>query len=169
MCTWHLTALRTRSVCKEPLSKCLLMTVNVLLDRVKAGESGMGLTAFEQLPLLFSIFPHFSYSFSVCFYSSPWGGGGDAHSRPFFLLCPLSAYIPMITLFTSPLPRDFSQQSRHPSLRGGRRQIALLQVFAHRSLAFSFPMLVTMWKSSPANHSLALHVLHGGMGGSPSA
>lgn len=62
-----------------------------------------------------------------------------------------------------------SPASRHPSLRGGRQQTALPQVFAHHSLAFSFPVLVTMRKSSPANRSLAFHVFRGGRGGSPAA
>lgn len=74
-------------------------------------------------------------------------------------LSSLSAFSPLCpALLTSSQPWDFPQQSRPPSLRGGRRQIALLQVFAHQSLAFSSPTLVTMWKSSPANHFLAFHV-----------
>lgn len=114
------------------------------------------------LPLLSSLFPHFFLLiFCLVLYQS---------GRGVMLTQDLSS-LPALSLLTSEslsLP-PLSPGSRHSSPRGGGQQIALLQVFAPRSLAFSLPMLVTMCKSCPANRSLAFHVLHGGMGGNRSA
>lgn len=110
------------------------MILNVLLDLAKADGSGMGLTAFALLPLLFSIFPHFSYSVSVCFI--PVREGNDYFSTTWKLdwaqekmeiiewrWCLLQSFPPSLpSLFTSSQPWGFPQ---HPGIplweEGGSR------------------------------------------------
>lgn len=110
------------------------MILNVLLDLAKADGSGMGLTAFVLLPLLFSIFPHFSYSVSVCFI--PVREGNDYFSTTWKLdwaqekmeiiewrWCLLQSFPPSLpSLFTSSQPWGFPQ---HPGIplweEGGSR------------------------------------------------
>lgn len=92
-----------------------------------------------------------------------------------FTLCPaLLGFYFLSLLPPSPLASPLiSGQASHSARRHitdcFSEAFAILQVFPHHSLAAFFPVLLTMWKSSPANHFLAFHWFHGEIRGSPSA
>lgn len=169
----------------------LLMISNVLLDLTKAEETGIGFLVLSVFVSLFffslSIFlTHFlsvfyKYVREIINFSNMEVGlrSGEAQNirvvmiqaiNLHFLSCSPRLLFPLLPL--SPITSLISGQASHSEEECNR----LLQWSSCHSPGFFssfscslFPMLLTTWKSSLANHFLAFHWFHGEIWGSPSA